>query len=403
MPIYKANFDYTFDGPPNATFPENFSFNGKVAKASRTYVNFPIGKFTYGLVTGLPSTTIRDISWSPNGKIVSFSCSEIANPDTTDPCMSYRFDGSSFTSIQTSWIGAQPVFQSYACAWSPDGRYLAYGGSGPKKIDVLRLFSDLGLGSANSLESIYNVPSWGAYSDGATCTGISWSPSGSYLAATFSQEPFVYVYKFSDLSLSSSELSGYSALDKNYSVWATSCSWSPDEKYLAVGYKKAPYIAIYKFDGKSFKKLTESVDTPKSPVNDLSWSPDGQFLSAAHSESPVISAFSFDSKNLSLLSVLAERSSSDSCHHVTWSPDGRYLGATFVSAPKFGIYIFDGIEFKKVDYPQSLDPNATAAYAMEWSPDGENLVLNTALAKSSPGVSFPGPMLKMAGPANRPL
>ena len=385
----------------NKSIEESFSFGGKPIKASRVYNNYPVGQFSYAFLD-LPSQQIEAVSWSPNGRFISFACSNLIDPTTNSSLASYYYSGTGFgskvspgTYLPGAWPeeGVVAGANSYSVAWSPTGQKLAVGTNGAYKLNIYSF--DEGIYQFTNMDQPI-PPEY--FSDTATCTGLSWSPDGTLLAASFNQDPYVYVFGVTETSIVL-----LTSLEQNYSIPASSCSWSPDGRYLCVGYFRPPYIGMYEFNGLTFKKLPDANSLPTARVNKVSWSPDGRVLAVAHSRYPTVSAYLFENKRLSRINVEHTRPAlddgDDTALDVAWSSDGRYVAASFSVLPSTYVYSYDGKKLTKIHHSQP--PGVTGVCA--WRPDGELLVTGSAYCTTSPGDIGPGPMLKIESPRNKPV
>ena len=108
----------------------------------------------------------------------------------------------------------------YSVNWSPDGRYLAIGGSPTGSHDEIEVYRFNG--SSLTLVTSQNY--------GTAVYSVNWSPDGKYLAVggwvpTSGNEIEVYSFNGSSLTLVTSQ---------NYGTYITSIDWSPDGRYVAI-------------------------------------------------------------------------------------------------------------------------------------------------------------------------
>ena len=402
MPISLEPKYPVFLEPKNTTIEENFSFGGKPIRAGRFYNDYPCSSFSIGLEQ-LPSASIEAVSWSPNGRFVSFASSGLATPETTSSMTTFYYNGSIFAYapppqfyLPGSWPagGELDGADSYAIEWSPSGKKLAVGSAGSYKVNIYSFNEGL-----YQFSNILQPTPPENFSDTAVCTDVSWSPDGNLLAASFSEDPFVYIFKVLENSF---EL--FASLDQNYSVGANSCAWSPDGRHLCVGYVRNPRIAVYEFDGDGFNKLPDPSYTPPSSVNKVCWSPDGRTISVGHAQAPYLTSYSFENKRLKPIQVLDNseyaNTAKGAVYDISWSSDGRYMATTFVSTmPRLYIYTFDGKKLEKIPHAQPSGNGRVCG----WRPDGEVLICGNAYSRSAPGNAGAGPMLKIESPRNKPV
>ncbi len=218
--------------------------------------------------------------------------------------------------------------------WSPDGRFLAYGGN---------------------VHGVEIVPSDGsAPAQQLGGGGPSWAPDSQHLA--FSS------YRLGSPSL---ESCGVTVFDQetgqvSFLAQGKSPSWSPDGQRIAFYRDGAVYVIDV--DGSGEQKLFE----PGSTWARLAWSPDGSRLAVATDGLFVVDVASGESRKLA-----------DDVHYAppSWSPDGTQLAFSAwddpISSETSRVYIVSadgsGAPRKLTDGsdPYGSDPS--------WSPDGTRI------------------------------
>lgn len=153
----------------------------------------------------------------------------------------------------------------YDVAWSPDGKWLAAGGSGIKVWEAHGAHS----------EKLHQE-----FGTNDTAIGVAWSGDSSTLAAV----GWGYVAAW-DIETGSQVVLFEIPLDQVANVAA----WSPDGRYLAVGLG----VGVYSEPGQIvlwdtvLQELIQFQGTQPQPVTGLAWSPDGTILAASGGHSPI--------------------------------------------------------------------------------------------------------------------
>ncbi|MCK5632258.1 hypothetical protein KAH94_00755 [bacterium] len=124
---------------------------------------------------------LRTVAWSPIGRFIALSGEKPdTGPGTGDELQILSFNGTSLSFVTSENYGPTDII-IYSTVWSPNGKYLVIGGDkgpgGPVIDNRLQLFSFDGL--TLSLEKDVTYPT----NDNDIVYGLSWSPSGRYIAA----------------------------------------------------------------------------------------------------------------------------------------------------------------------------------------------------------------------------
>jgi Tol biopolymer transport system component len=136
---------------------------------------------------------------------------------------------------------------------------------------------------------------------GRCSVGISWSPNAQYLVYSSGTETerFLNIFTISDrISYSIAPIAGLSSYTP---------SWSPDERYLLIGYEDGSSRLLAAEDGRELLSLGSNNTYP-------AFSPDGRFL-----------AYQDEAIQLYELATAETRSLDSSANNLFWSPTGRYL------------------------------------------------------------------------------
>jgi hypothetical protein len=150
--------------------------------------------------------------------------------------------GSTFSLI------TQSIGIAQSCSWSPAGNYLVVyrnrSGS-PLVADYLSAYS---WNSSTETFSGISIPSL-TDTPGLGLGLVIWSKTGNYLAVSYPESPYVAIYKFNGSSFT--KLSDPFDQAPNASVVSTGISWSSDDNYVFIG------TELYSRTGDSFTKITD--------------------------------------------------------------------------------------------------------------------------------------------------
>jgi WD40 repeat protein len=229
-------------------------------------------------------SSIKSLAWSPDGKYLAIGgngATTFGGIANTNELQIYRFDGQALTTVTSQGYG------SYidSLAWSPDGKYLAIGGSTP---------TTFGGGASSNEFQVYRfsglaLTAVASQDYGSIIRALAWSPDGQYVAIggnwpTNSDE--LQIYRFNGITLNAITTQGYgtSSTTDIYSI-----AWSPDGCYLAISGRNAATfggsantdeLQIYQFNGSSIRPITSQSFGASPEVFSTAWSPDGQFLAS---------------------------------------------------------------------------------------------------------------------------
>jgi len=290
---------------------------------------------------------IYSINWSPDGKYIAVG---VGSPIGGNELQVFSFDGSALTLKDSKDYGSTDLSVVNSVNWSPDGNYLAVGGSNPadpaKQITVYSFN-----GSTLSINPIASIVYIG------DIKVVNWSHDGRYLAVGGNVPTGnikIYLFNGSTLTLIPGAVVAYGGVNIVNSI-----NWSPDDRYLAVGVgDTVGQLKVYSFSGIELSAtLTEKTGCSISygtQVKSVSWSPDGQYLSAGGSNGTSdLAIYSF---NGSTLSFKDSKNYGNSILSVNWRPDGNYLavGGDSPSAGHEELEIYP-VTFTKEPTPQTMN------------------------------------------------
>lgn len=222
---------------------------------------------------------------------------------------------------------------------SPDGRYLAFGGS-EKTVEV------------------FDLVDWAVsttfHGHRAEITGVAWSPDGRYLTSTDASETaLIWEARSGRHYRTLSDLPGGGQQSQAHAAVAHSVAWSPDGGSLAFA---GGELAVW--DRQTGQRLFECV--PSSQFFSVAWSPDGGLIAGGGLDACVRV---WDNQGI-LISELSGYG--DQVTAVAWSPDGSMLATSSWDHP---LRIWSAA---RLDGPPVLScvERALQIQALAWSPNG---------------------------------
>ena len=175
-------------------------------------------------IVGALGTTgeVNAVSWSPDGQYIAVGGSVISG----DEFQIFEFDRGNQTVQSVDGALAGDIINSVS--WSPDGQYIATGGFGlvgsNQEFQIWQFNRD-----TQMLQFVTGIPSGGG---GTTGFSVFWSPDGEYIAvggSGLSGDEF-QIWQFNRMSQSLQFVDGALTASIMFSVF-----WSPDGEYIAVG------------------------------------------------------------------------------------------------------------------------------------------------------------------------
>jgi WD40 repeat protein len=266
-------------------------------------------------------------------------------------------------------ITTQPGGTANALTWSPNGLYLAVGGSVAPRVTVYKR-------NVNTFTSVGVAASFTS-----NATGLSFSSDGDYLAATGTgSSPRFRVFKRSGdvfTEIATANING----GTNITASGNACSFSPDTNFIAVGQviSSVESLMVYSRSGDIFTKLNISPQPPND-ANAVTWSPDGAYLvvgSATSSDFLHIyrrSGTSFTKLANTVFDIMPTTTVKD----VAYSPDGNYLALSIQADPFILVYKKTGAEFYQRIAAPTFKPTGVPN-GLSWSPDSQYISISHAI------------------------
>ena len=339
------------------------------AKTSTGGVTIPFGIVLEGTIDSIQAITgaleddgtVAALSWSPDGQYIAIGGSSLSN---SNELQVFRFDRvRKNLQFVTGALGTQGTVDTVS--WSPDGNYIAVGGnnlSGDEEFQVFR-FDHVN-------ETLQFVS--GALGVAGIVSSVIWSPDGQYIAVSgTSVSGDLQVFRFDRVSESLQFVAGTDFTGNGNSV-----SWSPDGQYVVVGVGSGVGTQVFRFD-----RATESlqfVDGVSTSFNSVSWSPDGHYIAGGFfGVGNTLQVFRFDYATESLQLVDNDGLTSGGVLTVSWSPDGNYIvvgGGSLIGSNELQVFRFDRASENLQFVAGALGPDGSVTTAL-WSPDGNYIAV----------------------------
>jgi len=278
-------------------------------------------------------TTVNDVVFSPNGKIL-YSCGG------TNQIIAFN------TNNGSQLFSATDQGNVYHIAINTDGTLLVSGGYDNNNVKIY---------NATNLSILHTN------NDFSSVEGITFSPISNRFAVLGTlpnNKEHVAIY---NADTRTKELSVFT--EGNNTSLPTCLAYSPDGKYLAVGFaNKRQGIEIYDLKtGRVIRYIVHKYD-----ISDLKYSPDGKYIAGGGTDSNVNIWEVSSGTPIKILKGL-------SGHVLTidYSPDGKHI----VAAGMDNSYVFKMWELSSGILIQSMDEKSPDINSVRFSPDGKSLAV----------------------------
>lgn len=317
----------------------------------------------------IPGAGAIACAWSPNGEFLAVAAAH------TPYVYFYQRIGNVLNYL--SGIGAIGSRAPYLMAWSPCGDFLAVGGLG-QTFSVLQRIGNSFTSNAASIASTINGAAWHV-------NGLCWAPNSDFLmVAGFGGSSGISVcvlerdgITFTDVT-STSTITGAGAGSSNGGVGPGNCAaFSADSSvFLAIDSTTNEIDAWSRADN-VFTGMTAPVtSTYANEVVGFSFSPDGNFLAVIVSVSPYILFFSLSGVGSSMTFTPLSNPATLPAgipNYIGWSMNGEYAVVGHATTPFMTIYsLATGAPVKIAD-PGSLP--AAAVMGADWTSSKELLAI----------------------------
>jgi len=342
---------------------------------------------------GIPSGACYGADWSPNGEVLSIAHNIV--PYTTNYIVSKDLQTGIYTFTKHAGLtGGNPTGNGSEITWSPNGEVLSV-------VHFTAPYATNYIVTKNIETGVYTFTKHVGLTGGnptGNGYGISWSPNGEVLSIAHSTAPYATNY-----IVTKNIETGVYTFTKHVGLTGgnptgngNSTFWSPNGEILSIAHTTSPYISNY--------IMTKNVETgdytftkhagltsgnPTGNGNDVLWTANGRFLLAAHTTVPYVTPYSIstDSSNLYTFTknyLYTERITESSVIvSVKWSPNNEIVCFGKNSSPYIVLYkpsynLENGnIELTRFSTFIGSKYSGSNLYGVSWSPNGEILALGS--------------------------
>lgn len=213
------------------------------------------------------------------------------------------------------------------------------------------------------------------------CQGISWHPSGKYLAAVFDANNNIgqcVVYeRTADSFTTITNTASFSAAI-TATIGLIKCAWNPQGDTLALVTADQPRALIYSFNetAKTFTKVVNPFDShPTARCDDVAWNNSGTSIALAAGTSPFIYIYNRNSTaSTATFTKLANPTlPSGALYGVSWGgTNSEYLVCNGSVSPYTHFYLRSGNTFMKAANPATL--GTSDGFGLQIDTDGRFVV-----------------------------
>ncbi|MFH1643766.1 MAG: hypothetical protein ABIA74_01165 [bacterium] len=263
----------------------------------------------------------------------------------------------------------------FATGWHPTNNYLVTGGYGSNTPEggELQLYSF----QNDTLTSV----TYRDYDINSNIRSLDWSPDGNYLAigGSFHDGTFggIFVYSFFNNTLSDAAIA-LADLGEN----SLCIKWHPNGNFIAFGIS-VPFsgleLQIYSFQNDTLTSYTSAnygSTTGSTELFSVAWSPDGNYLAIGGDYPDSGNELQIYSFQNDVLATYTSKNYGYGVFTLDWSPDGNYLavgGTSPDSGDELQIYSFFGGELSST--PVDSKNYGTRIWSTKWSSDGRYLAI----------------------------
>ncbi|MBY0353688.1 WD40 repeat domain-containing protein [Candidatus Babeliales bacterium] len=252
--------------------------------------------------------------------------------------------------------------------WSPDGRYLAVGGTGPTNTFEFQVYRFNG-----STLTYVTGDNWTG--GGAEVWRVRWHPNGRFVAAVGDATNDVRIYSFDGSTLITLDAINITTGD------VRGLAWSPSGEFILFGIDNenaSDEIRVYRFDGNSLTFVDSAdMNVTSASARGLSWHPSGKFFCVAGNAGALSIETRVYSFNGTSISVVQASNAGQSGRSAEFSQDGLYFAIAMNTIgggdSRLTMCSFTGASFSVVEHIVYSGGNDNFL-EVRWSPDGQYLV-----------------------------
>lgn len=264
--------------PAGSAYASAFSPNGEflaVGSAGSPYIQIYQRRGTEFVKLAnpgtLPTAVVQSVAWSSDSQFLA--CATSATPFV----IIYQRAGSVFTKVTDPVT--LPAASALGVAFSPNTEFLSVAHNTTPFVTTYQRAGAV----FTKLTNPGTLPA-------GTGTGASWSKDGRFLAVTHATTPFVTIYERS-AGTTFTKLTNPGTLPAA-TTQAFSCDFSQDGLFLAVSGDTSPYFTLYTRSGTTFTKVADAASLPNNGARSVCFSPNSRYLAVGYATSPFLIIYS---------------------------------------------------------------------------------------------------------------